>query len=111
MELRDKNLNLRISQRLWDDLDAYCTKNKISKTEVVELGIELTVYGARLPEVKRGVVNEEVNQLANAIDVILAGLEALVGKYNRNILFLDEFSYRLSETKTAIERLKKDANV
>lgn len=109
MEKRDTNLNLRIPKRLWTDLDAYCSEHNIGKTELVEWGISLLIYGARLPEVKRGESNEELESLLNALDILISEVELIEGKYYRSIGLLDEFEFRLSETKKAVEKLREDA--
>jgi hypothetical protein len=109
MEKRDTNLNLRIPKRLWDDLDAYCSEHEVSKTELVEWGISLLIYGARLPEVKGGESNEEVESLLNALDILISEVGAIEGKYYRSIQLLDEFEYRLAETKKAVNALREDA--
>lgn len=110
METRDKALNLRITKTLWQDLDDYCKKNNLSKTEVVELAIKLSVYGVKLPEINKGEVEKDVSGLTNALDILISGISAVIGKYHNNIAFLDEFSYRLSETKNSMEKMRKDVN-
>jgi len=109
MEKRDKNLNLRISERLWTDLDAYCSEHNISKTEVVEWGINLLIYGSHLPEVKRGESDKEVEDLINALDFLISEVGMIEGKYSRYVNLLDELECRLSETKKAVKTLRGDA--
>lgn len=109
MEIRNKNLNLRITESLWSALDDYCKKNNATKTEVVELGIELLVYGANIGAVKRKETDAEIESLIDAIDIIASGVDSIIGKYNRSLSVLDEYSYRLMETKRAVKTVKENS--
>lgn len=106
---RDKTLNLRITEKLWGALDDYCKKNNATKTEVVELGIELLVYGINIGTIKRKETDKEIESLIDAIDIIASGVESIEGKYTRSLGVLNEYSYRLQETKKAIKTIKENS--
>ena len=106
---KSRILNARVTPKTMDDIEAYCKEAGIKKAELVELAVQLFVYGGKFFEEKKGELSQEIESLLNALGVQISLLDATGRSYLKNYMFLDELSIRLSQAVQEVEAIKEDA--